>query len=115
MDTNMDSTMPLITQYAKSTQNVTILVGLAIFLIILFVLSPINSFYYPAFCGKIIIMMLLGYTIYYNMFQTNKFATDFNIDIWSGDWNTVKTNIVYSHIFNIFLLILMITILNKFF
>jgi hypothetical protein len=106
---------PLITQYAKTTQNVTILVGIAIFLVILFVLSPINTLYYPAFCGKVIIMVLLGYTIFYNIVQTNKFTKDFNVDIWSGEWNIVKTNIVYSYVFNMFLLILMITILNKFF
>jgi len=112
---DQDINTPLIIQYAKTTQNVTILVGITIFLIILFVLSPINTFYYPAFCGKVIIMVLLGYTIFYNIVQTNRFTKDFNIDILLGEWNIVKTNIVYSYIFNIFLLILMITILNKFF
>jgi len=112
---DQDINTPLIIQYAKTTQNINVLVGIVIFLVILFILSPINTFYYPAFCGKVIIMVLLGYTIFYNIVQTNKFTKEFNIDILLGEWNIVKTNIVYSYIFNIFLLILMITILNKIF
>ena len=105
----------MIVKYAQSTQTVCLYLCVAIFLIILFVLSPLNTYFLTGFFSKVIILLLLGYTIFYNISQTNKFANDFNISIFSGNWSTIKTNIAYSYIFTGFLLILMFTVAKKFF
>ena len=121
-DTNIDiniqessKTSILIVQYAKATQNVCMCLSISIFLIILFILSPLNKFLLTSIFGKVIILLLLGFTIFYNVTQTNKFSKDFNVSISSGNWDTIKTNVVYSYVFSIFLLILFVTVLKSLF
>ena len=103
----------LILEYAKSTQNVCMCVAISMFLIVLFMMTPLNSFLLSSIFGKIIIIILLGYTLYYNVSNTNKFSNNFGINITSGNWNAVKTNIVCSYVFSFFLLVLMISVIRK--
>jgi hypothetical protein len=109
------SSTSMIVEYAKSTQNVCLCLSISAFLIMLFIMSPLNSFVLSSLFGKIIILILLGYTIFYNVTKTNKFASNFNIDIFSGDWDPVKMNIICSYIFTGFLSILMLTVFQKLF
>ena len=109
------SNSSLIVEYAKATQNVCLGMSISAFLIILFMMTPLNSFVLSSIFGKLIILLLLGYTIYYNITKTNKFANGFNIDMMSDSWDPVKTNIACSYIFSGFLFILMLTVLQKLF
>ena len=109
------SNSSLIVEYAKSTQNVCLGMSISAFLIILFMMTPLNSFVLSSIFGKLIILLLLGYTIYYNIIKTNKFANNFNVDMMSNSWDPVKTNIACSYVFSGFLLILMSTVLRKLF
>lgn len=113
--TESNQTSILIVQYAKATQNVCLCLSVSIFLIVLFILSPLNKFLLASIFGKVIILLLLGFTIFYNVKQTAKFAGDFNVSIGSGNWDTIKTNIVCSYIFSIFLLVLFATVLKSLF
>jgi len=108
-------TSAIIVEYAKATQNVCMCLSLSIFLIVLFILSPLNKFLLTSIFGKVIIILLLGFTIFYNIKQTGKFSQDFNVSLLSGDWSTIKTNIAYSYIFTVFLLILLVTVLRNLF
>jgi TRAP-type uncharacterized transport system fused permease subunit len=89
--------------------------SISAFLIILFMMTPLNSFVLSSIIGKLIILILLGYTIYYNITKTNKFANSFNVDMMTDSWDPVKTNIACSYLFSGFLLILMLTVLQKLF
>ena len=109
------SNSSLIVEYAKATQNVCLGMSISAFLIILFMMTPLNSFVLSSIFGKLIILLLLGYTIYYNIIKTNKFANNFNVDMMSNSWDPVKTNIACSYVFSGFLLILMSTVLRKLF
>jgi hypothetical protein len=109
------SNSSLIIEYAKATQNVCLGMSISAFLIILFMMTPLNSFVLSSIFGKLIILLLLGYTIYYNITKTNKFANNFNVDMMSNSWDPVKTNIACSYVFSGFLLILMSTVLRKLF
>jgi hypothetical protein len=109
------SNSSLIVEYAKSTQNVCLSMSISAFLIILFMMTPLNSFVLSSIFGKLIILLLLGYTIYYNITKTSKFANNFNVDMMTDSWDPVKTNIACSYIFSGFLLILMLTVLQKLF
>jgi hypothetical protein len=109
--TSHSSTM--IIEYAKSTQNVCMCLSVTIFFIILFMMTPLNTFILSSIFGKVIILTLLGYTLYYNLYNTNKFANTFNISLTSESWNTIKTNIVCSYIFSLFLLVLLISLIRK--
>lgn len=105
----------MVLEFAKSTQNVCICSALSIFFIILFMMTPLNTFLLSSIIGKIIILTLLGYTLYYNISKTNKFSNNFNISLSSGNWDTIKTNITCSYIFSFFLLVLILSVVRKMF
>ena len=109
------SNSSLIIEYARATQNVCLCISISAFLIILFMMTPLNSFILSSIFGKLIILLLLGYTIYYNVTKTNIFANNFNVDMLSNSWNPIKTNIACSYIFSGFLLVLILTVLKKLF
>ena len=111
----MTSSSTMIIEFAKSTQNVCICLAISLFLIILFIMTPLNTFILSSIFGKVIILTLLGYTIYYNSMATNKFTNNFNISFTSGDWNVLKTNILCSYVFSAFLIILMILVIRQIF
>ena len=105
----------MVVEFAKSTQNVCICVAISIFFIILFMMTPLNTFLLSSIFGKIIILTLLGYTLYYNVTKTNKFSNDFGITITSGNWDALKTNIICSYVFSFFLLVLILSVIRKMF
>jgi hypothetical protein len=104
------TTTQLIIEYSKSTKNVCMCLGIAAILIILFILSPINSFMMSSIFGKTIILSLLVYMIYYNMKQTSIFSNNFNISFTDGTWNPIKTNIACSYAFSAFIFMLMVSV-----
>lgn len=103
----------LIIEYAKSTQNVCICVSISMFLIVLFMMTPLNTFLLSSIFGKVIILALLGYTLYYNVSNTNKFSNNVDVNVTSGIRNAVKTNIICSYTFSFFLLVLMFSVIRK--
>ena len=111
----MTSSSTMVVEFAKSTQNVCMCLGISIVFIILFIMTPLNSFLLSSIFGKVIILTLLGYTLYYNVIQTNKFSNNFNISLTDGNWDVLKTNIVCSYVFSAFLLVLMLSVIRKIF
>lgn len=111
--TSSSSTMVI--EYAKSTQNVCMCLSIATIFIILFMMTPLNTFLLSSIFGKVIILTLLGYTLYYNISKTNNFSNNFNISLTSGNWDTLKTNITCSYIFSIFLLVLILSVIRTIF
>ena len=114
--TTTNSTLMII-EFSKATQNVCLCLGLSIIFIVLFIVTPLNSFILSSIFGKIIILTLLGYTLYYNTQQTNKFVDNFNVNIFklNSNWDPLKTNVLCSYIFSIFLLVLIISVIRKMF
>jgi hypothetical protein len=112
--TNNSSTL-IIIEFAKATQNVCLCLGVSVILIILFMITPLNTFILSSIFGKVIILSLLGYTLYYNTQQTNKFVNNFDIDLWNDNWGPLKTNVLCSYIFSIFLLGLFISVVRMMF
>jgi hypothetical protein len=108
----MSSSIMLV-EYAKSTQNVCMCLGLSIFMIILFMMTPLKSFILSSIFGKVVIITLLGYTLYYNIIQTNKFYNNFNVSLTSGNWDEIKTNVLCSYIFSLFMLVLLLSVIRQ--
>jgi hypothetical protein len=103
-----------IKQYAKSNQHICLCTTTSIVLIFLFVISPLNKFFMTSVFGKIAILFLLGYTLYYNIYLTNKLSTQYNIHLLNGSWDQIKTNVSCSHVFSLFLIILILSIVYSF-
>jgi flagellar biosynthesis component FlhA len=109
----MSTHSTMIVEFAKTTQNVALCLGISIFLILLFMMTPLNQFLLSSIFGKVIILTLLGYTIYYNTTKTQQFASHFGISLTSGNWDTLKTNVVCSYIFSLFLLVLLFSVIRR--
>lgn len=105
----------MVIEFAKSTQNVCTYSAISIFFIILFMMTPLNTFLLSSIFGKVFICILLGYTLYYNVNKTNKLSKQFNISLISGNWDALKTNIICSYIFSFFLSVLLLSVIKKIF
>jgi len=66
--------------------------------------------------GKIIVLILLGYTLVYNIRLTNNFSNKITpyLDNTSNS-GSVKTNIICSYIFSVFVVILIISVIRSLF
>ena len=107
----------MIVEFSKSTENVCMCLGISVLFIIIFMMTPLNSFILSSIFGKVVILTLLGYTLYYNTEQTNKFAQKSNINILNNNesWSPIKTNIMCSYIFSFFVLVLILSVIRKIF
>ena len=111
------SSTSMIIEFSNATQNVCMCLGVSVIFIILFMLTPLNSFLLSSIFGKLLVITLLGYTLYYNTQQTNKFAKKSGVNILhtNDSWNSLKTNILCSYIFSALLLVLIISVIRKIF
>ena len=76
----------------------------SIFIIILFIISPLNNFVKTSAFMKMVVLIILGYTLYLSIHQ-NMFLqknTNMNPKLVSQ----VNTNVICSYIFTLFLLVL---------
>lgn len=112
----MSTASALVIEFAKSTQNSCMCLGIIFIFIILFMMTPLNSFFITSVIGKMVIVILLMYILWYNTHQTNKFSNQFNVNIFNGEeWNQIKTNVLCSYIFSAFLLVLALSVIRKMF
>ena len=109
----------MIIEFSKSTKNTCMCLSISMFLILLFIMTPLNNFLISSIFGKVMILTLLGYTLYYNLTKTNNFynkvKNDFNISFTSGNWDALKSNILCSYVFSGFLIILILSVIRKIF
>ena len=99
--------------YLKSTKNVCLCTVISIFLIILFIISPLKNLFITSTIGKFVTVIILGYSLYTNIVNTNIFLK--NTNIFEGSWTSIKTNIFCSYIFSLFIFILLVTVFRKLF
>jgi hypothetical protein len=103
--------MENLNEYSKSTKNVCLCTTISIILILLFIITPLNNYYTTSIIGKLIICLILIYALYKNVKTTNDFSK--KIFLIKGEWNNLKTNVVCSYIFSLFILLLLITVIKK--
>ena len=109
----MDISMMVI-EYSKTTKNVCICLVIAIFFIFLFMITPLKNFMMTSLIGKMTILILLAYILYYNTSETMKFSNTFDVSLFQGgDWDPVKTNVLCGYMFTLFIFILFINVMRK--
>ena len=95
------------------TQKICFCTFITIFIVIIFILSPLSYMFKTSLFMKIVAVILLGYTIYLSIFQTNMLKSSYvssdNVQITSQ----LNTNIICSYIFSLFLGILLLFILRN--
>jgi hypothetical protein len=101
--------------FNDNTKYICNCVFVSIFLIIIFILSPLSSFSYLSMTVKLIVLILLGYSIYLNINQTQKI---YNLDksgLNPEFASQLNVNQVGNILFTLFIGILFFFILKSFF
>ena len=111
----MDSNTPFnLMIFTESTKKICSCSAISIFLIILFIISPLSNFVMTSMIIKIIILIILAYTIYLNIIQTNYLRTATNVVNSENVISQLNTNILCSYIFTLFLGLMGIFVIRSF-
>ena len=97
------------------TKKVCLCSFVSIVLIVLFIISPLSSFLMTSSLMKILILIILGYTIYLNNHQSNMLSLSKNSSHSFEIQSQLSTNIICSYVFTLFLGILLIFVIKSFF
>jgi|SaaInl5LU_22_DNA_1037371.scaffolds.fasta_scaffold16992_4 hypothetical protein len=101
--------------FNDNTKQICNCIFVSLFLIITFILSPLKTFYYLSTTIKLIVLILLGYSIYLNIIQTQQI---YNLD--KSKLNTdfvsqLNVNQIGNSLFTFFMIILFCFIIKSFF
>lgn len=104
-----------LTTFTESTKKVCTCSAISIFLIVLFILSPLSRFFITSIFMRIIILLLLAYTIYLNSQQTDYLRNATQMKLTNEISTQLNINIVCSYVFTLFIGLLIIFVLKSFF
>lgn len=110
-----DETTQFIQKYAETTKQTCICTATAIIFIMAFAMSPLCDFMLTSILSKAVIALLLGYSIYKNTTQTTLLKNQFYKDtssVFSGEFDTIKMNVMCGYTFSAFLIFLLIAVLK---
>jgi hypothetical protein len=112
----MDSNTPFnLMIFTDETKKVCLCSATSIFLIVLFIISPLSNFFMTSLLMKFVILVILIYTIYLNKKQTELLRQASSV-ITSEKLNSqLNLNIICSYVFTIFLCLLVIFVIKSFF
>lgn len=112
----MDSNTPFnLMIFTDETKKICLCSATSIFLVVLFIISPLSNFFTISLIMKIITLLLLVYTIYLNNKQTNQLR-DASSRINSEKLKSqLNLNILCSYVFTIFIGLLVIFVIKSFF
>ena len=112
----MDSDTPFnLTIFTDSTKKVCICSATSIIIIVLFVITPLSNFFKTSLFMKFISLLLLAYTLYLNIHQTNMLRTANQIAKTEQVKSQLNLNIICSYIFSLFIGLLTIFVIKSFF
>lgn len=101
--------------FTDTTKKVCTCSAMSIFLIIVFIISPLSNFFMVSSLMKIITLLLLFYTIYLNIQQTEYLRKASSAKLSGEVSSQLRINIVCSYIFTLFIGLLIIFVLKTFF
>jgi hypothetical protein len=87
----------------------------SIFLIVIFIISPLSNFFLTSIFMKTITLILLGYTIYLNNKQTNYLRDASQQNQTNEISSQLNINIICSYVFTLFIGLLIIFVTKSFF
>ena len=104
-----------LTTFTDTTKKVCTCSAISIFLIVLFIISPLSSFFLTSIFMRIIIIILLAYTIYLNSQQTTYLRNASQLKLTNEISTQLNINIICSYVFTLFIGLLVIFVLKSFF
>ena len=112
----MDSNTPFnLMIFTDETKKVCMCSATSIFLIVLFIISPLSNFFATSLLMKILILAILIYTIYLNNNQTNQLRIASSVIDSERLKSQLNMNIICSYIFTLFIGLLIIYVVKSFF
>lgn len=112
MDNNTDFNL---TVFTDITKNICTCSAVSIFIIVLFIISPLSNFFKTSAFMKIIALIIIGYTIYLNCKQINLLRNASLTNIKENIKSQLNMNIICSYVFTLFLGLLFIFVTKSFF
>ena len=111
----MDSDTPFnLMIFTDSTKKVCMCSASSIFIIVLFIISPLSNFFLTSILMKVVALILLIYTIYLNNEQTNLLRLATNSSQPEQVKSQLNMNILCSYVFTIFIGLLIIFVIKSF-
>jgi hypothetical protein len=101
--------------FTDGTKSICICTAASITIIILFVLSPLSNFFKTSSFMKLVSIIILSYTIYLNMIQTNYLRRATDTTKAENVRSQLNINIICSYIFTLFMGLLVIFVIKSFF
>jgi len=110
----MDTTVSNLSVFTNSTKKICTCSFISIFLIILFIISPLSNLFKTSIFMRLITLILLFYTIYLNNIQTDSLR-QVNVESKPEDIKSqLNLNIICSYVFTLFLGLLSIFVIKSF-
>lgn len=97
------------------TKKVCMCTFISIFIVILFILSPLSNFFKTSLFMKLIALIVLAYSIYLSIFQANILKSASRMNENPQLTSQINVNIICSYTFTVFLCLLFIFILKNIF
>lgn len=101
--------------FTDTTKKVCTCSAISIFLIVLFIISPLSNYLMMSTIMKIATITLLLYTVYLNVQQTEYLRAATQTNLSSEVSNQLNINIFCSYIFSLFIGLLIIFVIKTFF
>jgi len=101
--------------FTDETKKVCLCSATSIFLIVLFIISPLSNLFKTSFFMKIIILIILVYTIYLNNRQTNSLREAGVVINSEKLQSQLNLNIICSYVFTVFISLLVIFVIKSIF
>ena len=101
--------------FSNTTKKACICSALSIFLILLFILSPLSHLFTMSLIMKVVCVFLLAYTVYLNFSQTMYLKNAYQLELTDLIRSQMYVNIICSYVFTLFMGLLIIYVLKSFF
>ena len=112
----MDSNAPFnLMIFTDETKKICLCSATSIILIVLFIISPLSNFFTTSLLMKIVILVILVYTIYLNNKQTELLREAGSLINSEKLKSQLNLNIICSYVFTLFIGLLVIFVIKSFF
>ena len=101
--------------FTDTTKRVCTCSAISIFLIVLFIISPLSNYFMTSTVMKIITISLLSYTLYLNILQTEYLRNASQLNVSKEVSSQLSINTMCSYIFTLFIGLLIIFVIKTFF
>jgi hypothetical protein len=111
----MDTIEPFnITIFTDSTKNICICSAISIFLVVIFIISPLSNFFKTSMFMKIVALIILCYALYLNIKQTNLLSLAEKSANAEKIKSQLRINLICSYVFTVFIGLLIIFVVKSF-